>query len=186
MMAAALKVGTPKWNGVVTPNQGASATRLKSAKPKIAPYPFTTLEPQLGIVVLDDERQFVAAEVPGLVEGASRGRGLGFKFLRHIERCRVLAVVVDATVESPSEEVSVLERELEAYSPAVAEKPRVMVLSKADLIAPEDRPGTAARVGAPEARLVSAQSGEGIRDLLEELWKRLHAEPAVKDSSHGG
>src|SRR6185503_17317583 len=123
------------------PNAGKSTllSRVSRARPRIAPYAFTTLEPNLGIVDLDGERRFVVADLPGLIEGAHRGRGLGLQFLRHVERTRALAILVDASAESPREVLAAVERELEQYSPALLAKPRVHVLTKADLLAPERR-----------------------------------------------
>jgi len=154
------------------PNAGKSTllARVSRARPRIAAYPFTTLEPHLGIVDLGEERQFVAADLPGLIEGAHQGRGLGLQFLRHLERTRVLALLVDATAEDPAGDAAVVERELAMHSEALASKPRVAVITKADLMPPEDRLGAPKRLGLPEARLISAHSGEGVRELLEALW----------------
>jgi GTP-binding protein len=154
------------------PNAGKSTllSRVSRARPRIAPYPFTTLEPHLGIVALDEERQFVAADLPGLIAGAHAGKGLGHQFLRHIERTRVLLFMVEAGAEDPAHDLEVLEREVSLHSPALREKPRRVVVTKADLVAPEERAATPARLGLPDARLISAQSGEGLTPLLEELW----------------
>jgi GTP-binding protein len=164
------------------PNAGKSTllSRVTRARPRIANYPFTTLEPNLGIVDLGEERQFVAADLPGLIEGAHQGRGLGHQFLRHLERTRVLALLVDVNSENPAADAAVVIRELELHSRELAEKPRVTVLTKADLLAPELHPKAAARAGLSEARLISAHTGEGVDGLLEDLWKRLTAE-AVRE-----
>ena len=163
------------------PNAGKSTllSRVSRARPRIAAYPFTTLEPNLGIVELGEERQFVAADLPGLIEGAHQGRGLGIQFLRHLERTRVLAVLVDVTSEDPARDASLVMRELGLYSDALAAKPRVVVLTKADLVAPAERAAAAAGAGLPGARLISAHTGEGVTELLEDLWKRLERESAV-------
>ena len=160
------------------PNAGKSTllSRVTRARPRIGPYPFTTLEPNLGIVSLGEERQFVAADIPGLIEGAHEGKGLGFQFLRHLERTRVLALLVDASSEHPAADAEVVRRELALHSQALAEKPLVAVLTKADLLPPEQHAGAAVRAGIPEARLVSAHTGEGLDPLLEELWKRIEIE----------
>uniref|UniRef100_A0A832I495 GTPase Obg n=1 Tax=Eiseniibacteriota bacterium TaxID=2212470 RepID=A0A832I495_UNCEI len=166
------------------PNAGKSTllSRISRARPRIAPYPFTTLEPHLGIVRLDDERAFVAADLPGLIEGAHEGRGLGLRFLRHVERTRVLVLMADASSPSPAADLAAVRRELEAYSAALARKPAVVVLTKSDLLAPEARAGAAAAAGAPEARVISAHTGEGVRELLEALWTMLPApSPAADD-----
>ena len=115
------------------------------------------------------------ADLPGLIEGASEGKGLGLRFLRHVERTRVLAFLIDASTEDPNATLEMLEREIQTYGPALAEKPRVVVLSKADLVAPDDRAGWPAHVGLPQARLLSAHSGDGLRELLEDLWTRILA-----------
>ncbi len=154
------------------PNAGKSTllSRVTRARPKIADYPFTTLEPNLGIVAMDDERTFVVADLPGLIEGASEGHGLGHQFLRHVERTRVLAFLIDASGEEPRATLELLEREISQYSATLAEKPRVVVLSKVDVLPPEEREGCAERLGLPGARSISAHTGEGLRELLEELW----------------
>jgi GTPase len=168
------------------PNAGKSTllARVSRARPRIADYPFTTLEPHLGIVVLDPERQFVAADLPGLIEGAHRGKGLGLQFLRHVERTRALAVLVDASSATPREDLAAVERELAAYSPELMAKPRVTVLTKADLIPPERHAAAAAEAGIPGAHLISAHSGEGVPALLETLWKLIAPETAGEPAIH--
>jgi GTP-binding protein len=154
------------------PNAGKSTliSRISAAKPKIAPYPFTTLEPHLGVVRLPgDEGDMVVADVPGLIEGASEGRGLGFRFLRHIERARVLLVLVDLAADAgrpPAEQLGVLLEELHRYRPELASRPRLVVGSRADLLAPSDR----LRPAAYGAELViSATTGEGLGELVGHL-----------------
>ena len=163
------------------PNAGKSTllSRVTRARPKVADYPFTTLEPNLGIAALDAERTYVIADLPGLIEGAHEGKGLGLQFLRHVERTRVLVFLVDASSEDPAGTLALLEREIGGYSPALAEKPHRVVLSKADLLPPEQHAGHAASVGLPQARLISAHSGAGLRDLLEDLWGMILAEEAA-------
>jgi GTP-binding protein len=157
------------------PNAGKSTllSRVTRAHPKIAEYPFTTLEPNLGIVALDVERTFVVADLPGLIEGASQGKGLGLQFLRHVERTQVLVFLVDATSEDPAGTLALLEREIARYSPALAEKPHRVVLSKADLLPPEERTDAASRLGLAGAHVISAHTGLGVRELLEELWSAI-------------
>ncbi len=175
------------------PNAGKSTllSRVTRARPRIAPYPFTTLEPHLGIVVLDEERQFVAADLPGLIAGAHEGRGLGHQFLRHVERTRVLLFLVEAGAEGPAHDLETLEREVSLHSPALLEKPRRVVISKGDLVAPEERAAAPARLGLPGARLISAHSGEGVTALLEELWGLIAADLAreagtAEEADHDG
>ena len=154
------------------PNAGKSTllSRVSRARPRIAPYPFTTLEPHLGIVALDDQRQFVAADLPGLIEGAHAGRGLGLQFLRHVERTRVLLFMVEAASEDPARDLELLVREVSLHSPVLLEKPRRIVITKADLVPPSERPEAPERLGLVVARLISAQTGEGLPALLEDLW----------------
>jgi GTP-binding protein len=155
------------------PNVGKSTliSRVSAAKPKIADYPFTTLEPNLGVVRLDDDFEMVLADIPGLIEGASEGKGLGHRFLRHVERARVLLVLLDlAAVDgtSPQEQLDVLLHELGAYRPELLERPRVIAGSRADIAAPE----TLAAFG---HRRVSAVTGEGIPELLGALATAVRA-----------
>jgi GTP-binding protein len=166
------------------PNAGKSTllSRISRARPRIAEYPFTTLEPNLGIVQIDPERQFVVADLPGLIEGAHQGKGLGLEFLRHVERTRVLAFLLDASRPDPAADLALLEGELERYSPALMEKPRLVTLTKADLLPPEARADLPARVGLPDALLISAQSGVGIDLWRDQIWRLLA--PALATESH--
>ncbi len=143
------------------PNAGKSTliSRVSAAKPKIADYPFTTLEPNLGVVRFD-EHEFVLADIPGLIEGASEGRGLGHRFLRHIERSRALVVLLDlaaADGRSPGEQEEILIEELRRYEPELASRPRLVIGSKADAADAEL---------AWDGDRVSALTGEGLRPLL--------------------
>ncbi len=197
------------------PNAGKSTllAALTHASPKVAPYPFTTLSPQLGIAQLDPDRRLVIADIPGLIEGAADGHGLGHEFLRHIERTRILLHLVDigsdAGVDpdhldgdtddpvpgpnmkpgSPEHSYRLIRRELFGYAPALAEKPELILLTKADLVAmgPEDE----AEIGAivdrfaqslqldaeRQIRVISAATGRGLEGLLEWLWAFLAPEP---------
>ena len=143
------------------PNAGKSTliSRISAAKPKIADYPFTTLEPHLGVVRVDD-REMVVADIPGLIEGASQGRGLGHRFLRHVERARVLIVLIDLgplAEATPTRQEQVLESELGRYRPELLERPRLVVGSKADLQMAD---------GAPYPGLtISAVTGHGVNEL---------------------
>jgi len=158
------------------PNAGKSTllSRISAARPKIADYPFTTLTPNLGVVSLSDERTFVVADLPGLIEGAHRGVGLGLEFLRHVERTRALCQVIDATSEDPLRDFEVVEKEMALYHPELPQKPRAVALNKIDLLA--DRTVLEPVRRALEERghtvhFISAVTGEGVRELLETLWR---------------
>ena len=162
------------------PNAGKSTllSRVTRANPKVGPYPFTTLSPNLGIAALDDERQMVLADLPGLIEGAHEGKGLGHEFLRHVERTRVLVFLIDASGEDPSRDLAVLRRELSEYAVALTDKPWIVALSKADLV--DEAEGERRRAGlGTEAILLSSVTGSGLQVLLERAWKLLEAD-------HGG
>ena len=149
------------------PNAGKSTllARLTAAKPKIASYPFTTLTPNLGVAG-DDADRFVVADIPGLIEGASEGRGLGHRFLRHVVRCRALVLVVDLAAEDPVADLATLRNELAAYDPELVERPAIVVGAKADLV---DDPAAAAARLDDGALPVSAMTGDGVGDLLGRL-----------------
>jgi GTP-binding protein len=160
------------------PNAGKSTliSRCSEARPKIADYPFTTLEPVLGIVELSDYRRFVMADIPGLIEGAHNGAGLGYEFLRHIERTTVIAHILDvmpADGSDPAENYHTLRNELAQYSSALAKKPEIIVANKIDL------DPDAAEVQQLEKRLgktaahISAVTGSGIKELCETLWQQV-------------
>lgn len=160
------------------PNAGKSTllARVSAARPKIAAYPFTTLTPNLGVVVRDGgERSLVFADIPGLIEGAHAGAGLGHRFLRHIERCRVLLHLVDlASGAVVEDQVRVLRGELERYDPALPERAALLVGTKLDAIpSPSVLEGLAsvARKLAMPWRVVSAVSGQGLEEMLEEVFR---------------
>jgi GTP-binding protein len=157
------------------PNAGKSTFlgAVSAAKPKIADYPFTTLHPQLGVVDVDG-REFVLADIPGLIEGAHEGIGLGDRFLGHVERCRVLLHLVDGTGEDAGAAYRTVRAELAAYGHGLAEKPEIVVLNKADVLTRNQIEEQVARIkrAAKQAPLVlSAVSGQGVEDVLRALWR---------------
>jgi GTPase len=160
------------------PNAGKSTflSKISSAKPKIADYPFTTTHPFLGVVRCEGYRSFVVADIPGLIEGSARGKGLGIQFLRHIERTRVLAVLVPASCDDPVAQADILLHELGSYNPLLLEKPACFVLSKSDLLTKENRRPL------PEGWLVmSSLTGEGVdavRARLKQLLDESFPPPA--------
>jgi GTP-binding protein len=164
------------------PNAGKSTllSVVSAAHPKVADYPFTTLEPHLGVVGLSDHRSFVMADIPGIIEGAHEGKGLGLRFLQHVERTRTIAVLVPVDSPDPQATYDLLMREAELYDPGLASKPQVVVLTKRDLTPASDPlpPTIRPQRGAPVVA-ISAVSGEGIRELLETLWQTLHAKTAT-------
>ena len=166
------------------PNAGKSTfiARVSAARPKIAAYPFTTLTPNLGVVSLSDDRSFVVADVPGLIEGAHRGQGLGHQFLRHLERTKVLLHLVDVSSETGRDPVSDLDtvrRELQLFQPTLAAKPQIVVANKIDAVDDPARVDAlakrAAELGLPFFR-ASGVTGAGVPEVLEVLWQRLSAE----------
>ncbi len=170
------------------PNAGKSTliARASAARPKIADYPFTTLTPNLGVVSLSDVRTFVVADVPGLIEGAHEGHGLGHQFLRHVERTAVLVHVVDvsgASGRDPVEDLDIVRRELELFDPAMLEKPQLVVANKIDAL---DEPDRLDRLRARAAELhlpffaISAAAGTGVPALLEAAWPHVAAARAAE------
>ena len=161
------------------PNAGKSTllSSLSSAKPKIANYPFTTLEPSLGIVAYRDHQSFVMADIPGIIEGAAEGKGLGLRFLRHIERNSLLLFMVPGDTDDIKKEYELLLNELEKFNPDMLQKHRVLAVTKCDLLdeelmemlretLPEDLPVV----------FISSVTGFGLNDLKDVLWKELNAE----------
>src|SRR5438034_2289347 len=166
------------------PNAGKSTliSRISAAQPKIADYPFTTLTPNLGVVRLTDDRSFVVADVPGLIEGAHRGLGLGHQFLRHLERTKVLVHLVDvsgATGRNPVDDFETVRAELTLFDPAFAAKPQIIAANKVDAMDDEkgakDLEKRAKKLKLPFFR-ISGVTGEGVPALLEAAWKHLAAE----------
>ena len=159
------------------PNAGKSTliSVISAAKPKIADYPFTTLTPNLGIVRYADDKSFVVADIPGLLEGAHTGKGLGIQFLRHIERTRVLVFLIEATSDDTKRDYSVLLNELKSYNVKMAKKPKLIALTKMDLLDDAARKPlkkiSVAR-GVPVLK-ISAVTNEGIGELKEAVWKLL-------------
>ena len=155
------------------PNAGKSTliSVISAAKPKIAAYPFTTLEPNLGVVRIDNVTEFVVADIPGLIEGAAEGKGLGHQFLRHVERARVLCILIDlAPVDdtSPQAQLDFLLRELESYDPQLLERPRVIVGTKIDS-------ATVEMVDEWDGMLISAITNQGLRELVGRLASIVHS-----------
>lgn len=156
------------------PNAGKSTliSVISAAKPKIANYPFTTLEPNLGVVSLDDDTNFVVADIPGLIEGASEGRGLGHQFLRHVERARVLCLMVDLQPMdgiAPDEQERVLLQELGQYQPELLERPRLVVGTKADAVQPAELEALGWK-----HPVISAVTGENVRELVGRMATLVH------------
>lgn len=161
------------------PNAGKSTllSVVSAAKPKIANYPFTTLEPNLGIVSYRDNRSFVMADIPGIIEGASEGKGLGLRFLRHIERNSLLLFMVPADTDDIRKEYEILSNELGKYNPDLLDKPRVLAITKSDLL--DDELIEALSADLPEGiphLFISAVAGMGITELKDLLWKALNEE----------
>src|SRR5438552_10636783 len=154
------------------PNAGKSTllSVISAARPKIADYPFTTLEPHLGVVGLSDNRSFVVADIPGIIEGAHEGKGLGLRFLQHVERTRAVAVLVPVDSPDPQAPDDLLRRDVASYSKELAAKPHVVVLTKADLTPDTRHLPLRTDAGAPVVT-ISAVAREGIPELLEVLWK---------------
>jgi GTPase len=157
------------------PNAGKSTllAAVTAARPKIADYPFTTLEPNLGVVQLSGHRTFVVADVPGIIEGAHAGKGLGLKFLRHVERTRLLVCLVPLDAPDLGAAYEMLRRELEHFSPALAGKPFCVAWTKADLVPDADALDLPPTPGAFLQFVISSVSHRGLDAILEALWQRL-------------
>ena len=161
------------------PNAGKSTllSTLSSARPKIANYPFTTLEPSLGIVAYRDQQSFVMADIPGIIEGASEGRGLGLRFLRHIERNSLLLFMVPGDTDDILKEYQVLLRELQNFNPEMLDKQRVLAVTKCDLLDDEliDMLRDTIPTDLPVV-FISAVTGQGLQQLKDVLWTQLNSE----------
>lgn len=165
------------------PNAGKSTflAATTRAKPKIADYPFTTLKPQLGVVYVDNH-EFVLADIPGLIKGASEGRGLGDRFLKHVERCGVLLHLIDGSAENVVENYSTIRDELAGYSPELLEKSEVIALNKIDLLSEKEVKEKIAALKKflknsgqknPKIFAISSATQDGVKEVLRELWKRV-------------
>ena len=169
------------------PNAGKSTliSKISAAKPKIADYPFTTLQPNLGIVKYKDYQSFVVADIPGLIEGAHTGKGLGIRFLKHIERTKVLVFLLDATLipykKNKKEDYEILINELKSYDEKLLEKPRMICFTKIDSLTPEQVFGLS-KIRFPKGKQkekiivmnISSVTGENLPRLLDEIWMLLH------------
>jgi GTP-binding protein len=156
------------------PNSGKSTliSKITKAKPKIASYPFTTLVPNLGVVDMGDSRSFIVADIPGLIEGASSGKGLGYKFLKHIERTKILIHLVDLSIPDPISNYNNIREELVRYGQGLSDLPEIVVGNKIDLEIPKDRL-EAFKSNFNECYLISAITGEDIKNLIEAVWRKI-------------
>jgi len=170
------------------PNAGKSTlvSRISAARPKIADYPFTTLEPSLGVVDCGDYRSFVVADIPGLIEGAHLGAGLGDRFLRHIERCRLLLHLIDPTApdRDPVADIETINGELAGYGKHLTEKPQIIVLTKADAV--QDPTHSRAVQEYADSRklpwlVISAVTGDGLKELIHKVRARLDETPRTEE-----
>jgi GTP-binding protein len=173
------------------PNAGKSTllSVLTSAKPKIADYPFTTLKPNLGIVAYREFQSFVIADIPGIIEGAAEGKGLGHYFLRHIERNSTLLFLVPADADDIKKEYEILLDELRRYNPEMLDKDRLLVISKCDMLDDELKSEMKqlldkSKLGIPYM-FISSVAQQGLTELKDKLWEMLNVEDEKPDNSHG-
>ncbi|MFM7417986.1 MAG: GTPase ObgE [Alphaproteobacteria bacterium] len=162
------------------PNAGKSTflAAVSAARPKIADYPFTTLHPQLGVVRLNATEEFVLADLPGLIEGAAEGAGLGTRFLGHVERCKVLLHLVDGSAADPARAYRTIRRELADYGHGLEDRPELVALNKADAMTPQariSRVKALSRAAGKPVMLISGASGEGVPELLRALAEMIMA-----------
>ena len=168
------------------PNAGKSTflAAVSNARPKIADYPFTTLVPNLGVVGIDGH-EFVMADIPGLIEGASEGRGLGTQFLAHVERCKVLLHLVDGTSSTITKDYRTIVTELEAYSDLLGDKPRILALNKTDAMDAKEistRRRALEKASGGEVHVISGVSGKGLPDVLRALYATIHREAPSEEA----
>ncbi len=167
------------------PNAGKSTflAAVSNARPKIADYPFTTLVPNLGVVGIDGH-EFVMADIPGLIEGASEGRGLGIQFLAHVERCKVLLHLVDGTSSTVTKDYRTIVKELEAYSDILGDKPRIVALNKVDAMDAKqisDRRRALEKASGGPVHVISGVAGKGLPEVLRALYACIRAEDPVEE-----
>jgi GTPase len=168
------------------PNSGKSTliSVISAAKPKIADYPFTTLIPNLGIVKMGESQSYTVADIPGIIEGASDGKGLGFQFLRHIERTKILLFLIDACSENPLKDYKILANELKKFNPILMKNEKVIAISKADLVDTGAKKKLSKIKFEPKSPvkifIISSITGEGLDNLKWELWNKL--ESLAKDT----
>lgn len=164
------------------PNAGKSTliSKLSAATPKIADYPFTTLHPNLGIVKYRDAGSFVLADIPGIMEGAHQGKGLGIEFLRHIERTRVLIIMIDCTNPDLGKNYEILRQELQKYNPELLQRPQILTITKIDLCHQKDFAEFAAKVDIPVCK-ISSVTGDGLPQLKTLVWELLQDQKAKAD-----
>ena len=160
------------------PNAGKSTllSRLSNARPKVADYPFTTLQPNLGVVHYKDAGAFVIADIPGLIEGAHEGKGLGLEFLRHIERTKVLVFLVDMASETPWQDFQTLISELESHDLSLLQKPRIVCLNKIDVVDQNSHAAVMREFESIAVHQLSAVTGDGVERVLDTIWRALQAE----------
>lgn len=168
------------------PNAGKSTflAAVSNARPKIADYPFTTLVPNLGVVGIDG-KEFVMADIPGLIEGASEGRGLGMQFLAHVERCKVLLHLVDGTSSTITKDYRTIVRELEAYSDILGDKPRILALNKCDALDAKTistRRRALEKASGGPVLVISGAAGMGIQDALRAIYARIQGAEPVEET----
>jgi GTP-binding protein len=192
------QLGTEKWiwlrlkliadAGLVgLPNAGKSTflAAVSAAKPKIADYPFTTLHPNLGVVTVDD-RDFVLADIPGLIEGASEGQGLGTRFLGHVERCAILVHLIDGTQDDVKTAYKTIRAELAAYDDGLADKPELVVLNKIDSIPPDqvkEKVKQLKKLSKSDVLTSSGVTGQGVRDVLFRIVAQIDADLAAVEEA---
>ena len=170
------------------PNVGKSTllSRLSAARPKIADYAFTTLEPHLGLVRVRDEQSFIMADLPGLIEGAHQGKGLGHEFLRHVWRTRVLLVLIDSMSAEPEQDLEVLRHELRSYHEDLTRKPTIVAMSRNDLVGGGSMPHPPfALQVATWGGSISGVTGEGTKELLDRIWTMLESERPEDSETRG-
>jgi GTP-binding protein len=174
--------------GIVgVPNVGKSTllSKISRARPKIDSYPFTTLSPNLGLVSVGEGSDFVAADIPGLIEGSHAGKGLGHEFLRHVERTRMLLFLLDASEENPGSDYRLLLKEVEAYGKGLVAKPRVLCFNKVDLLDEERLGRLPVELDGEKVFRISAATGEGLKELTAALWQVLEADAGGREDGSG-